>query len=39
MTCALALDFLDSLSPKARRALAAELIATVDKRDRELVFR
>lgn len=33
------LDSLDSLSPEAQRALAAELIVTVGKRDRELVFR
>jgi transposase len=33
------LDSLDSLSPEALRALAAELIVTVGKRDRELVFR
>jgi transposase len=39
MTCTSPLDSLDSLSPEELRTLAAELLVTVGKRDRELVFR
>ena len=39
MTCTAALDSLDSLSPQQLRTLAAELIVSVGKRDKELLFR
>ena len=39
MTCTAALDSLNSLSPQQLRTLAAELIVSAGKQDRELLFR